>query len=82
MENTFTPEDHERYLGETEDHAYYNDEQYNAPVMYRKVDGEKYSIEAIVEGDLISDVQEGKFIKISPEFIYDFQEILKEKENV
>lgn len=71
-------EEDEKYLGETEEFVYFNDEAYNAPVMYRKEDNKKYSIEDIVSGELISDVKVGKFIKISPDFIYDYNEILKE----
>jgi len=64
-------EEDETYLGETKEFVYFRDEAYNSPVMYRKEDNKKYSVEDIVSDELIKDVKEGSLIKISPEFIYD-----------
>lgn len=72
----------ETYLGETKDFMYFRDEAYNTPIMYRLSDNQRYAVEAIVEAELINDVVEGNMIKISPAFIYDYQEIIKEGKNL
>lgn len=67
----------EYFLAETKEIEYYQDKDQNL-VMYRKKDHKKSCL-GKKSPSLKNDVLSGNIIKISPVFINDFQDILKDE---
>ena len=75
-----TKEGEETYLCETSDFEFY--EVYGSGlIMYRIADKKLYEVTEIVEGELIEAVQNGEIIKLNPNFVYNYNEILKNSDN-
>lgn len=65
------------YLAETLSFIYYRGAEREI-LIYRKSDHKEFPNDGVNQGELITDCLEGNIIKLSPVFVYDFVEILKE----
>lgn len=68
------------YLCESEFFTYYRND-YEEVIMLRNCDNALFSVSDVNEGELMNDIRNGSLLKLSPDFIYDYQEILKEQQS-
>lgn len=66
-----------KYIAETVSSKYYREKEGNI-IMYRKSDNKEFPVDEINQNELISDCLERRITKLSPIFVYDYMEILKE----